>query len=140
MVTLETIAVELGRPTPSLDSVEGRQWQAWIDEALFLIGRRLTLADLDEATVDYVVKHAVVAMARNPDSATTVDVAVDDGRVSRRYSSSAGHVSILDAWWAMLDPDLAGSSGVGSTQLYGDTGAPTPNWWVTTTSWVEPLP
>lgn len=115
-VTPETIAVELGRPTPAADSVQFKQWQAWIDEALYLIGRRLTLADLDQADVDYVVKHSILPLARNPDGATQVDVAVDDGRVSRRYSG-ANSVSISDELWAILDSTVE-TSGVHSVTPY----------------------
>ena len=117
-VTPSDIAVELGvaAPTPAQEA----QWQSWIDRALYLIGKRLTVADLDPADVDYVVMQAVIAHARNPESSTQVDVAIDDGRISKRYSSGPGGVLILPEWWVLLDPDLADSSGVGSTQMYGE--------------------
>lgn len=120
-VTPADIAVELGvaAPTPTQEA----QWQAWIDRALYLIGKRLTIADLDSEDVDYVVLQAVIAHARNPESSTQVDVAIDDGRISKRYSNGPGGILILPEWWVLLDPDLADSSGVGSTQMFGEPDA-----------------
>ena len=48
---------------------------------------------------------AVAAIVRNPDDATSVDVQIDDGRVSKRYSSSSGKVSLED-WWDTLWPEV----------------------------------
>jgi hypothetical protein len=119
VITPEDIKVELGRSTST--QAEEEQWQRWIDEARYLIGKRLgDIALLNEADVDYVVLHAVADHAKAPDNATQVDVAVDDARVSRRYSSGSGRVTILDEWWYLLDPDLTTSSSVGSTQMYGE--------------------
>lgn len=119
MITTDDVAVELGRPAP--DDAQAEQWQRWIEQALYLIGKRLGDVDLlDQNDVDYVVLQAVVAHVRQPDSATQVDVAVDDGRVSRRYASGAGRVVISDDLWALLDPDLTTASGVGSTQMFGE--------------------
>jgi hypothetical protein len=118
-VTPSDIAVELGRSAPT--PAETEQWSRWIDEARYLIGKRLgNIALLDPADVDYVVLHAVAEHVRQPDSATQVDVAVDDARVSRRYTTGQGRITILDEWWALLDPDLTTASGVGSTQMYGE--------------------
>lgn len=129
MITPDDIAVELGRPAP--DTVQAEQWKRWIDEALYLIRKRLgDVSLLDQADVDYVVLHAVAEHVRQPDNATQVDVAVDDARVSRRYASGQGRVTITDAWWALLDPDLTTASGVGSTQMFGepDTAVSDLNW------------
>lgn len=129
MITADDIAIELGRPAPTPDQAE--QWQRWIDEALYLIGKRLgDVTLLNQADVDYVVLHAVAEHARQPDNATQVDVAVDDARVSRRYTTGQGRVTIADEWWALLDADLTTASGVGSTQMFGepDTADPTLNW------------
>lgn len=129
MITPEDIRVELGRSASTTEQNE--QWQRWIEEARYLISKRLgDIAELNETDVDYVVLHAVVDHAKSPDNATQVDVAVDDARVSRRYSSGSGRVTIIDAWWVLLDPDLTTSSSVGSTQMYGepDTCDPTLIW------------
>ena len=102
----ETVAVALGRTAPATDSAEYAQWQMWIGDALMLIAARLgDPAELDQDALDYVVREAVVAQVRRPDDATSVDVAVDDGRVSRTYRSSAGRVSIRDEWWDLLSPN-----------------------------------
>lgn len=105
-VTPSSIAVELGRTAPDSSDPEYAQWELWIADALFQIAKRpgLVFADLDPATVDYVVRKAVVRHVRRPDDATQVTVGVDDGNVSKTYRSSAGDVQIKDEWWAMLTP------------------------------------
>lgn len=117
-VTPTQIAVALGRTAPAEDSTEWEQWGMWISDALMLISARLvgekdgqvpSLDDLDQAKLDYVVREAVVAQIQRPDDATTVDVSVDDGRVSRTYRSSAGRVSIRDEWWDLLSPSTSTS-------------------------------
>lgn len=111
-VNAETIALALGRTAPASDSPEYAQWEMWIADALMLIGDRLgDPAELDQPRLNYVVREAVAAHVRRPDDATQVDIAVDDGRSSRRYTSSRGRVTILDEWWALLSP--ASDSGVG---------------------------
>src|SRR5690606_30023676 len=105
-VTPADIAVELGRTTPESTSTEYAQWEQWIADALYLIGKRpgLVVADLDPDDVDYVVRQAVSAHVRRPDDATQVAVSVDDGSVSKTYRSSKGRVEIIDDWWALLTP------------------------------------
>lgn len=104
-VTPETIAVALGRTTPDPTSTEYAQWSMWIADALMLISDRLgDLTELDQAKLDYVVREAVATQVRRPDDATSVDVAVDDGRVSRTYRSGGGRVTIRDEWWDLLSP------------------------------------
>lgn len=104
-VTLEDIATALGRDIPDPDSLTGRQWTQWIDDALMLIeARPLVLDDLNQDRLDYVVREAVAAHVRRPDDSTSVEVSVDDGRVAKRYASASGRVRILDEWWDLLDP------------------------------------
>lgn len=109
-VTVSDIATALGRSAPDVADPEFDQWTMWIADALLLISARLTLADLDPVKLDYVVREAVVAQVRRPDDATSVEIAVDDGREARRYTSSRGRVFIRDEWWDLLSPS-AGSSG-----------------------------
>lgn len=104
-VTVADIAVALGRDTPASGSADDRQWSMWIDDALMLIEARLgDPSALDQTRLDYVVREAVTAQVRRPDDATSVEVAVDDGRVAKRYTSSRGRVFIRDEWWGLLDP------------------------------------
>jgi hypothetical protein len=118
-ITSTEIAVALGRPIPDIGSTEDQQWSMWISDALMLIQRRHTdLGLLDQDVLDYVVREAVVAQVRRPDDATSVDVRVDDGAVSRTYRSSAGRVTIRDEWWDLLDPD-SGRGGAFSIRPYG---------------------
>jgi hypothetical protein len=103
-VTPEQVGVEIGVPTPS-DS-QTAQWQTWIDQAYYLIERRYgaDYSNPSTADADYVVLMVVAAHARHPDNSTQVDVSVDDASMSRRYTTSAGRVT-LDDWWDFLDPD-----------------------------------
>lgn len=121
----EDIAVALGRTTPDTGSPEYAQWEMWIADARMLIEARLGDLDaLDQNKLDYVVREAVVAHVRKPDDATQVEIAIDDARSSRTYSSSRGRVTILDEWWDLLSPtdSTAGAfsirpSGCGSDHL-----------------------
>lgn len=133
-VTLDDIATRLGVATPTNDSPEGKQWLAWIGDATLLVRLRaeslgLTLEGLDPEALDRVVTLAVVAMARKPDDATTVDVAIDDGRVSRRYETSTGRVGIIDQWWEWLG--LTSPSGAFSTRPGFEPDCGTLDPWVT---------
>ena len=132
-VTPEMIAVALGRTAPTDPSVEFDQWTMWIADALLLIEARLgDPSELDQAKLDYVVREAVVAHVRNPDSATQVSVSVDDASSSRTYRSSAGRISILDAWWDLLSPTSTSGKAFevdtmpASAGVYG-----VDYWWVT---------
>ena len=118
-ITPAEIAVELDRPTPATDSSTWASWESWINQARYLIGKRLDIDTLDPADVDYVVLQSVAEHARHPENATQVDVQVDDGRVSKRYVSGKGRVSILDELWALLDPDLATEAGAFTITPYG---------------------
>lgn len=110
-VTPDDIAVALGRTTP--DEAQYEQWAMWIADARMLITARLvgdgtgqvaSLDDLDQPTLDYVVREAVVAQVRRPDDATHVEVRVDDGATSRTYRSGSGRVTIHDWMWDLLSP------------------------------------
>ena len=106
---IEQIKTELGGASALTDA----QLQLWVSDAQRLIQRRIdklgvTLAPDDLAAL---TRMAVVAHARNPSGAAQYDVAVDDARVSRRVSESAGRVAIDDDLWGMFgldEPDLSG--------------------------------
>ena len=107
-VTPYDVADRLGRVRPVFDTPAWLQAQTFIDQADLLITRyqaRNALPDPDSADRDYVILEAVAAVVRNPDDATSVDVQIDDGRVSKRYSSSSGKVSLED-WWDTLWPEV----------------------------------
>lgn len=109
-VTPDTIATALGREAPGTSTPEYDQWLMWVADALMLIEAHFgstVYADIDLTRLDYVVREAVVAQVRRPDDATSVEVAVDDGRESRRYSTSRGRVTIRDEWWDLLDPSAS---------------------------------
>ena len=106
-VTPENIAVALGVTAPDLTSPLYKQWELWIDDATMLIDTRATqlgvsMSDIGEAKLDYVVREAVVAHIKKPDDATQVSITVDDGTTSKSYRSGKGRVSILDEWWVIL--------------------------------------
>ena len=106
---IEQIKTELGRTS----TVSDEQLALWVEDARRLIQRRLTAvgAHLDADDLTALTRLAVVAHARNPSGAAQYDVAVDDTRVSRRVSESAGRVSIADDLWDDFGlglPDLSG--------------------------------
>lgn len=104
-VDLADIATTLLRAAPEASSPEGKAWAMWIDDARRQIHSRLgDLDQLDQGNLDYVVREAVARKAKRPDSATKIDVAVDDGSLSKTYERSDGLVTILDDWWNLLSP------------------------------------
>lgn len=112
-----TLGASWALPVPT------EQWALWIEDAGLLIGawcarNGYSFAALDASVVDYVVREAVAARAKRPDSATQVDVAVDDGRVSRRYESSTGQIDIRDEWWDLLRPVDSSPSGAFTIALH----------------------
>ena len=137
-VTPADIAAALGRTAPESGSPEHGQWSLWISDALMLIEARLgDPAALDQDRLDYVVREAVVAQVRRPDDVTSVDVAVDDGRVSKRYSSGSGRVTIRDEWWALLSPESSGRRAFEVDTMPADSGVlGVDYWWSTPTDTV----
>lgn len=147
-VSVDDIAAELGRPVPDSGSTEFEQWTRWIAQALLLIKTRFgSLNDLDPDVLDYVVTQAVAAHVRRPDDSLQVDVAVDDGRVSKRYESSSGRVTILPEWWGMLSPkggkgkafSIDTASGAGAT-TWGDRPDLHMQWVWPRTDMADPIP
>ena len=115
-VTPAAIAVALGRPAPSEDSVTDAQWSMWIADALRLVQHRLTEAAVDEDVVvqtdlDYVIREAVVSQVKAPDDATLSLVSGDDRSQPRAFRPGSGRVFILSEWWAQLG--LAPTKGKG---------------------------
>ena len=137
-VTPADIAVALGRTAPDLGSTEHDQWAMWVADALMLITARLgDVSLLDQDRLDYVVREAVVAQVRRPDDVTSVDVAVDDGRVSKRYSSGSGRVTIRDEWWALLSPESSGRRAFEVDTMPAESGVlGVDYWWATPTDTV----
>lgn len=112
LATIGDVALALGVPTPEPESLTARQWERWLSWAEAQIVRRWPLDVLDVDAVVYVEAEAVAAKAARPDAATTIDVQVDDSRMSKRYEKSSGQVTILDEWWDMLAP-------IGDGQTFG---------------------
>jgi hypothetical protein len=125
-VSPEMIRVALGRTDPPSD-IELQQWQMWIDDALMLILARQEalelgdIDDLDEAKLDYVIREAVAAHVRQPDTATQVTVSVQDASTSRMYSRSTGRITFRDEWWTLLGLTLA-SGGIYGIDTAWNTG------------------
>ena len=140
-VTPATIATALGVAAPASGSPTEAQWQMWIDDALMLIEARLgDPAELDQAKLDYVVREAVVALARHPDSTTQVTTSVDDASVSKTYSTSAGRITILDEWWELLAPttSVAGKAFEVDT-MPADAGVYGVDYWWSSPDSMEPM-
>ncbi len=111
--TTDDVATTLGVSSPT--DLQVSQWELWIGDATRAIDRWAERNGftglLNAADVDYVVREAVALKAKRPDGATQVEVAVDDGRVSRRYESSTGQITILPEWLEMLTPMTATTGG-----------------------------
>ena len=116
------VGVELGVVAPSALALQ--QYQSWIYQATFLIGKRLDLGTLDPDDVDYVVLQSVVQHARHPSNEVQMSTSVDDASVSRTFRASAGRVVIPDDLWVILDPAVA------DTGAHGITPSFTPDWLV----------
>lgn len=111
-VTIDMVAIELGRPTPAPDSLDAAQWATWIDRAeraIRLRADRLGVAfeSLDVDAVNDVILYAVVRRATRPvDGAesATEQVSVDDGSVTdtRKFPVGQGDIYFLDQWWRDL--------------------------------------
>ena len=111
--TTYDVATTLGVSSPT--DLQVSQWELWIGDATRAIDRWAERNGftglLNAADVDYVVREAVALKAKRPDGATQVEVAVDDGRVSRRYESSTGQITILPEWLDLLTPATATTGG-----------------------------
>lgn len=118
-VAVSDIETALGR---TLSTSEQAQANQWIGDALLVIGARLgDTALLDQPTLDYVVREAVVARFRNPDGYQSETI--DD--YTYRLPNETRRITILPEWWDLLSP--ASESGAFSTrpnfQLDDGTGA-----------------
>ena len=110
LVSIDQIEDRLGR---TLTDAEQRQVPVWIGDAEASIEHRmlrLGVTQVDLSVKSRVIQKAVTAMAKRPDDATRVDIAVDDARVGKTYSSSTGEVTIKDEWWDELGLTEPGAS------------------------------
>lgn len=108
-VTPTTVAVARGQSAPTSGSVQYLQWEQWIDDALWLIQRRVdsmpTEPAIDQKTLDYVIRLAVETRIERPkDGVVQVSATIDDGSASRTYRGSrrTPDVEIEPDWWTML--------------------------------------
>ena len=120
LVSIDQIEDRLGRP---LTEAEQRQVPLWIGDAEAAIERRMSRLGVSQVDLNdrmRVVQKAVTAMAKRPDDATRVDIAVDDARVGKTYSSSTGEVTIKDEWWDELGLTVPGvTTGWSGSIAYG---------------------
>lgn len=111
-VSVDDVAVELARPTPSSPVFD--QWDSWINRAYRLIQNRLgptKYAALVPATLDDVVLMSVVEHVRawRDSTASRRTVSVDDGSVTHQFEAGVGLLEIPDDLWRMLDPTITAS-------------------------------
>jgi hypothetical protein len=125
-VAVSDIETALGR---TLTVTEQAQADQWIADALLLIGARLgDTAELDQPSLDYVVREAVVARFRNPDGFQSESI--DD--YTYRHGAETRRVTILAEWWDLLTP--SGASAAFTISPYGVPGySAEPDLWVTPT-------
>ena len=115
VAVVQDVATSLGRPITEQAEIE--QVQMWLDDAELQI--RLRLGDvhlLDQETVAFVEREAVVLKVRNPDGKQ--NERVDDYSYGLSEAQARGQVLILDEWWALLTPDKA--TGAFSITPYGE--------------------
>lgn len=122
-VSPQTLAVYMGRD--SLTSLDTAQLQAWIDEAFYLIGRRIPdTSSVDSEALDYVVRQAVLTLAEQPAPGVLQEsVQVDDGAVTTRYAKAPRRITILPEWWAMLGVADGKANGAFSIDMTGGASA-----------------
>lgn len=97
-VLVPDIETALGR---TLIDTEQAQAAQWIADALMLIGARLgDVTELDQTSLDYVVREAVVARFRNPEGYQSESI--DD--YTYRHGNETRRVTILPEWWDLLSP------------------------------------
>lgn len=130
-VSVDAVAVELARPTPS--GQQAAQWQSWIDRAYRLVQTHLgdtKYAALDLTLLDDVVLTAVAEHVRawRDTTATQYTVSVDDGSTTRRYEASAGPLSIPDYLWPVLDPTVTDGGAFSVTPGFEPDTAPVESW------------
>ena len=118
MALYDDVALLLGRtPDPALVDLLIR----WTTSA---ITRRIPLESIDPAVLDEVTVKAVVRYLRTvgaADGAEAVEVRIDDGAVTRRYSQDVapdGDIEILDDWWELLGWAPSSSSAFTITPSY----------------------
>lgn len=93
------IAAHLGRPLTAAEVAQVGKWIAWLSAD---IDRKMGGLHIDMTIAEQAVTESIVTYMRNPDSALSVTASVDDGSVSKRYSSASGRVELLDHFWAKL--------------------------------------
>ena len=123
-MTVQVLDIEtaLGR---TLTETEQAQAVQWIADARLIIGNRLgDLSLLDQPTLDYVTREAVVSRFRNPEGYQSESI--DD--YTYRHGSETRRVTILDEWWRLLSPG-GGDGAFTIRPHYDDGGALYPDWW-----------
>lgn len=93
------VAAHLGRPLTTSESEQVQKWIGWLSGD---IERKLTGIPVDPSVAEQAVTESIVTYMRNPDSALSVTASIDDGSVSKRYSTASGRVELLDHFWAKL--------------------------------------
>lgn len=97
------IAIELGRDPDSLSTLESAQWNVWILDAMRIVESGIGDLQPRQEDVDYVIRQAVLELARVPNPSVESDtVRIDDGQVTTRYRNSPRRITILPEWWALL--------------------------------------
>lgn len=107
-VSPANIATTLGRPAPT--GTTSAQWAMWINDARRIIANRLgDLDQLDQDTLDYVVREAVADRVRNTriDGATSETVSTDDSSLTKRWEDGKpSQIVITDDMWDLFNTAL----------------------------------
>ena len=120
------IATHLGRPLNSTEEAQVSLWIGWLEADIALRLPPPTL--VDDLVAQRVIVQSIAAYMDNPSAASEVQVSVDDGSVTKRYTKSLGRVQILPELWA--DLGWSGDTGAFTVTPYAapDVGADVDAW------------
>ena len=93
------VAAHLGRPLSAAETGQVELWIGWLEAD---IDARLPGMPFEVVTAQRVIVQSIAAYMDNPTAATQVSFQVDDGAVTKRYTSSSGRVQVLPELWADL--------------------------------------
>lgn len=124
--TSNDVATHLGRSLSTTEESQINLWISWLEAD---IGRNMPdPTTVDGTTAQRVIVQSIAAYLDNPTAASEVQVSVDDGSVTKRYTRSLGRVQILPELWA--DLGWSGDTGAFTVTPYAaaDTGADVDAW------------
>ena len=124
--TFDDVAIHLGRSLSETEESQIFMWISWLEADI--ASKLPDLTTVDPTAAQRVIVQSIASYLDNPTAASEVQVSVDDGSVTKRYTRSLGRVQILPELWA--DLGWSGETGAFTVSPYGaaDTGADVDAW------------